>query len=127
MPTVPIASSSAMDDGNSANNGGPGVGSDTQTLSSLRAKVKLLSDQMAWFVDKLKEPEAELDSIVIDGALDCSQPEAEGEIVDALTELGNAYADIANLGNEVDGQLATIVNNILNSRDGEVYSACQLR
>ena len=28
----------------------------------------------------------------------------------------NAYADIANLGNGVDRQLATIVNNILNSR-----------
>ena len=60
MPTGPIASTSAMDDGNSANNGGAGVGSDTQTLSSLQASVKLLSDQMAWFVDKLKEPEAEL-------------------------------------------------------------------
>ena len=74
---------------------------------------------------------------MIDGALDCPQLEAEeGEIVDALTELGNAYADIANLGNGLDRQLATIVNNILNSRmtderliqgkDGEVYSACQL-
>ena len=40
----------------------------------------------------------------------------EGEIVDALTELGNVYADIANLGSEVDGQLATIDNNILTSR-----------
>ena len=47
--------------------------------------------QMAWFVDKLEEPDAELDcnSLVIDGTLDCAQPEAEeGEIVDALTELG---------------------------------------
>ena len=53
MPTGPIASTSARDDGeiNSENNGGAGVGSDTQTLSSLQATVKLLSDQMAWFVD----------------------------------------------------------------------------
>ena len=84
MPTGPIASTSARDDGeiNSENNGGAGVGSDTQTLSSLQATVKLLSDQMAWFVDKLKEPEAELDSVVIDGALDCPQLEdEEGEIL----------------------------------------------
>ena len=113
LPTGPLASTSGMDSAN--NNGGAGVGSDSQTLSNLQASVKLLSDQMAWFVDKLKEPEAELDSGVIDGSLECSQPE-EGEIVEALTELGNAYADITNLGNEVDGQLATIVNNILNSR-----------
>ena len=74
---------------------------------------------MAWFVDKLKEPESELDSssvgCVNDGAPDCVKPE-EGGTVDALTELGNANADIANLGNEVEGQLATIVNNILSSR-----------
>ena len=92
MPTGPIASTSTRDDGeiNSENNGGAGVGSDTQTLSSLQATVKLLSDQMAWFVDKLKEPETELDSVVIDGALDCPQLEAkEGEILDALIQLGN--------------------------------------
>ena len=62
---------------------------------------------MVWFVDKLKEPEAEQDSnsVVIDGASDCVQLETEeGEIDDVLTELGNAYVDIANLGNEVDGQ-----------------------
>ena len=120
MPTGPSASTAAMkvkDGENSANNGG---GGDTQTLSSLQATVKLLSDQMAWFVDRLKEPEAELDSVVFDGAPDCAQPEdeavEEGEIVEALNDLGNAYADIANLGTEVDGQLATIVNNILTSR-----------
>ena len=117
MPTGPSASTAAMkvkDGENSANNGG---GGDTQTLSSLQATVKLLSDQMAWFVERLKEPEAELDSVVFDGAPDCAQPEGEeGEIVEALNDLGNAYADIANLGAEVDGQLATIVNNILTSR-----------
>ena len=112
MPTGPSASTAAMKDGeNSANNDG---GGDTQTLSSLQATVKLLSDQMAWFVDRLKEPEAELDSVVFDGAPDCAQP--EGEAVEALNDLGNAYADIANLGTKVDGQLATIVNNILTSR-----------
>ena len=118
MPTGPSASTAMKDGENSANNGGGGVASDTQTLSSLQATVKLLSDQMAWFVDRLKEPEAELDSLVFDGAPDCAQPEAveEGEIVEALNDLGNAYADIANLGAEVDGQLATIVNNILTSR-----------
>ncbi len=93
---------------------------DSESLSSLQATVKLLSDQMAWFVDRLNEPEAELDnnSAVRDGAQGCVQPELaeEGEIVDALAEIGNAYADIANLGTEVDGQLATIVNNILTSR-----------
>ena len=87
--------------------------------SSLQATVKLLSDQMAWFVDKLKEPESELDSssvgCVNNGAPDCVKPE-EGGTVDALTEVGNANEDIANLGNEVEGQLATIVNNILSSR-----------
>ena len=70
-----------------------------------------------------------------------SKPEGEaieeGEIVEALNDIGNAYADIANLGTEVDAQLATIVNNILTSRmtdekllkeeDGEIHSACQLR
>ena len=109
--TRPIASTSetTMEDGeNSASNGGAGVGSDLQTLSSLQASVKLLADQMAWFVDKLTEPEAELDttSVVRDGAPDCVQHELveEGEIVDALNELGNAYADITNLGTEVDGE-----------------------
>ena len=101
--TRPIASTSetTIEDGeNSANNGsaGGGVGSDSQTLSSLQASVKLWSDQMAWFVDKLTEPEAELDatSVVRDGAPDCVQPELaeEGEIVDALNELGNTYADL---------------------------------
>ena len=66
-------------------------------MSSLQASVKLWSDQMAWFVAKLTEPEAELDttSVVHDSALDCVQPElAEGEIVDALNELGNTYAEL---------------------------------
>ena len=127
--TRPIASTSETtitmeDDENSAANNGGVVGSDSQTLSGLQASVKLLADQMAWFVDKLTEPEAETEldtigtSVVRDGAPDCVQSEIveEGEIVDALNELGNAYADITNLGTEVDGQVATIVNNILTSR-----------
>ena len=84
-----------------------------------RLPLSYCRDQMAWFVDKLKEPESELDSssvgCVNNGAPDCVKPE-EGGTVDALTELGNANEDIANLGNEVEGQLATIVNNILSSR-----------
>ena len=72
---------------------------------------------MAWFVDKLTEPEVELDttSVVHDSALDCVQPE--------LAEEGDCRCperawkrDIANLGTEVHGQVATIVNNILTSR-----------
>ena len=116
--TMPTALTSEKTSENSVNNGG--AGGDSESLSSLQATVKLLSDQMAWFVDRLNEPEAELDnnSAVRDGAHGCVQPELaeEGEIVDALAEIGNAYADIANLGTEVDGQLATIVNNILTSR-----------
>ena len=61
---------------------------------------------MAWFDDKLKEPVAELDSMAQYWTY-CVKPE-EGGIVDALTGLGNGYAYISNLGNEVYGQLATI-------------------
>ena len=117
-PTASTPETTSEEGENSANNGG--AGGDSESLLSLQATVKLLSDQMAWFVDRLNEPEAELDnnSAVRDGAQGCVQPELaeEGEIVDALADIGNAYADIANLGTEVDGQLATIVNNILTSR-----------
>ena len=109
-------------DSDSDNNGASGSGSaaiesdsEATTLSSLKSTVKTLTDQMAWFIGKLNQPEDEQAEIDQPEETAGSEME-EGEVSDALKVLEHSYADMPSLGPAIDAQLATIVNNILKSR-----------
>ena len=107
----------------------------TVDLQQLQSTVSVLAEQMSWFMDKLREPEEQIDTVPIDTTTDLplaigddsdeAQPLADGtsdtapsveQAVDPLSALEKFYGAADNTGPDIDPQLARIVENFVKVR-----------
>lgn len=96
-PTEPTASTSTTND----------------EVRSLQLSVQTLSNQMAWFFDKLAEEEIDDEQPLTNESssqIDSAMP------IDTLTGLEQFYVPDERVATDIDGQLVNIVNNVLKKR-----------
>ena len=121
-PTVVSASTEPITAGPSNTN--PGTSSD---VAKLQSTVDALAEQMAWFVDKLRGDvdytPSDAENTDTDGLpqaagvsdIDCQAGQTDPG-ADTLTGIESFYAASANVGPDIDAQLAKIVSGFLTTR-----------
>ena len=108
----------------------------TVDLLQLQSTVTVLAEQMSWFMDKLREPEGQSDTVPIDTTTDLplaigddssdeAQPLADGasdtapsveQAADPLSALEKFYGAADTTGPDIDPQMARIVENFVKVR-----------